>query len=77
MSWLITSNHWKHVSACFGISLIGGFIAGMVAGVAVEWTEKLCGNSFDWSDILADLIGSAVGGAINILIIYLIVKGGV
>lgn len=43
-------------------SCASGFIAGMSAGLGKEYGDKNApGNKWDWIDIVADTIGSAVG----------------
>lgn len=64
-NWLMESNHWKHLAACFVIALFLGASAGLAAGVAAEWKDKQWGGKFDWSDIVADLVGVALAVGIR------------
>lgn len=76
VNWLKDSNHWKHIIACFILSLFLGATAGIAAGVTAEWKDKQWGGQFDWSDIIADIIGVIFGIGVrhilgwNILSLY-------
>lgn len=61
INWFKASNHWKHTIVCFVLTLFLGAAAGISAGVAAEWKDKQHGGIFDWSDILADVVGVALG----------------
>lgn len=68
-NWFINSGHYKHFSFCAIIALICGFCPAMITGIAIEYKDKAWGGQFDWSDVLADTLGSIVGVSIRFIII--------
>lgn len=49
-------------------ALLGGFYAGMAAGLGKEYGDKVNPtNRWDWQDVLADLVGSVAGSVIGLL----------
>lgn len=68
INWLKDSNHWKHLAVCFTLSLFFGAAAGMSAGVAAEWKDRQWGGRFDWSDIMADVVGVALAVGVRYLL---------
>ena len=66
----IDKNSLKHFAACFIPSLFGLYGASFAAGAAItkEYFDKQVGGHWCWWDLLADLIGIIVGGAIHLLI---------
>jgi hypothetical protein len=40
----------------------------------MEFKDKQYGNRWDWLDFLATVLGGIVGQALQVLIIYLIIK---
>ena len=73
MSWLKESNREKHLLYAIPAALIGTilFAAGLAFGM--EFKDKQYGNTFDWLDIAATMIGGAIGQVIQIIIILLII----
>lgn len=54
--------------------IVGGFISAMMLGIGKEYGDyKNPNNSFSWSDILADFIGSVIGclGGFTALLIHI------
>ena len=72
--WLLESNREKH--------LIGGFVLGLtltvlcVLGCAggMEFKDRQWGGKWDWLDFAATMLGGFLGQAIQLLIIWLIIK---
>lgn len=48
------------------------FVAGLASGM--EFKDKQYGNKWDWLDWLATMIGGTIGQAIQIGLIYLVMK---
>ena len=87
MKWLKESNRLKHllwggVMAFFVIilnTILGGILGAIIStsvttflvATALEYKDKAHGGAFDWLDVLATLIGGAIGQLVFILI-YLI-----
>lgn len=70
--WLTESNRERHLLYAIPAALVGTilFAAGLAFGM--EFKDKQYGNTFDWLDISATLIGGAVGQIFQILILLLI-----
>lgn len=58
-----------HFLVCLVGSAVFSFLFGLGASVAAEFKDMAHGGSWDWYDLIAGLVGSAVGGVVNILII--------
>lgn len=48
------------------------FVAGLASGM--EFKDKQYGNKWDWLDWIATMIGGTIGQAIQIGLIYLVMK---
>lgn len=48
------------------------FVAGLVSGM--EFKDKMYGGKWDWLDWIATMIGGTIGQAIQIGLIYLVMK---
>ena len=73
MNWIKESNRPKHLlyaipaGALFTILFVAGLAAGM------EFKDRDWGGTWDWLDIVATLIGGAIGQLIQVLILILII----
>lgn len=69
--WILESNRKKHflyaILAAYLLTIL--FAAGLAFGM--EFKDKQYGNSFDWLDILATLLGGLVGQILQILAILM------
>lgn len=55
---VIIAHATPHVAPC----IVGGFLGGMCLGIGKEFGDsRATGNSWSWSDMLFNLIGSAIG----------------
>lgn len=72
--WLTESNRDKHLLYAIPAAFIGTilFVLGLAFGM--EFKDKQYGNKFDWLDILATVIGGIIGQAVQLLLIWLIIK---
>lgn len=77
MSWITKSNRMKHFGYAVpcGIFLTILFVAGLAAGM--EFKDRAHGGEWDWLDLLATMLGGLIGQLIQILIVFLVWKGGV
>lgn len=59
--WLTESNRLKHFLYGIGTSYIGTilFTIGLASGM--EFKDKSYGNSWDWLDLIATILGGAIG----------------
>ena len=65
---IIPQDKIKHFAVCVILSLINPMLA-VGASLGKEYGDKgAVGNHWCWWDLLADLIGIIVGGAIRLLI---------
>ena len=54
--------------ATYGQSFVAGIFAGGAIGVGKEYGDKCApGNTWDWSDITADMAGAVIGSALGSL----------
>ena len=69
MNWIKESNRPKHL--LYAIPAGALFVAGLAAGM--EFKDRDWGGKWDWLDIVATLIGGAIGQLIQVLILILII----
>ena len=86
MKWLLESNRWKHLIGILIVSLFGTILMGIgcIGGMEFKDVHHYNGDSvpfkywdwspWDWLDCLAGFIGGIIGQAIQLLIVYLIIK---
>lgn len=68
--WLFVSNRPAHI-LCVGImSLLLGWGAGVASIISLEYKDVQRGGweCWDWLDVLAGMIGCAIGGWLNLVI---------
>lgn len=66
--------HFGYAVPC-AIFLTILFVAGLAAGM--EFKDRAHGGEWDWLDLLATMLGGLIGQLIQILIVFLVWKGGV
>lgn len=66
--WSDLNDKVKHIIVCAVGSLAFGYGFGIGAGIAAEYKDKAWGGKWDWLDIAADIIGTAVGASMRYLI---------
>ena len=82
--WLRESNRWKHLVGILIVSLIGTLLMGVgcIGGMEFKDVHHANGDrpmrewsweAWDWLDVLAGLIGGAIGQGLQILIILLFI----
>ena len=74
LSWMFESNRPKHFLYSVPIGFI--FTILCVLGVAsdMEFKDKQWGGKWDWLDWTATMLGGLVGQALQVLLLYLILK---
>lgn len=71
---LKTSNRHKHLLYAIPIGAILTILCVIGVAFALEFKDKQHGGKFDKLDILATIIGGAIGQTIQILIIWLTIN---
>lgn len=74
IKWLKESNRLKHLKYAIvpGALFTILFVAGLASGM--EFKDKMYGGKWDWLDWIATMIGGTIGQAIQIGLIYLVMK---
>lgn len=73
MNWLKESNRIKHLLYAIPIGLVFTILAVLGCAFGIEFKDRQYGNSFDWLDVAATMIGGAVGQVLQIILIMLII----
>ena len=73
MKWLKESNRIKHLFYAIPIGLVFTILAVLGCAFGMEFKDRQYGNSFDWLDIAATMLGGAVGQVLQIILIMLII----
>ena len=73
MNWLKESNRMQHLLYAIPIGLVFTILAVIGCAFGMEFKDRQYGNSFDWLDIAATMIGGAVGQVLQIILIMLII----
>lgn len=68
--WLLVSNRPAHILCVCVMSIVLGWQGGVSAIVALEYKDVQRGSweCWDWLDVLAGMIGCAIGGCLNLII---------
>lgn len=72
MTWLKESNRNKHLLYAIPIGLVLTILAVIGCAFGMEFKDKQWGGKFDWLDLAATLIGGAIGQALQILLLALL-----
>lgn len=72
MSWIRESNRDKHLLYAIPIGFVFTILAVIGCAFGMEFKDKQWGGKFDWLDLVATLIGGAIGQALQILLVVLI-----
>jgi len=72
IDWLKESNRWKHLVGGFVLGLFLTFISPITAAGCLEFKDVQWGGRWEWLDFALTCIGGILGGAINMIIIYLL-----
>ena len=74
MSWIKESNRWRHFLYAIPLALVLTVFSAIGCAGGMEFKDLQYGNRWDWLDFLATVLGGIVGQALQVLIIYLIIK---
>ena len=70
--WLKESNRIKHLLYAIPIGTVFTILAILGCAFGMEFKDKQYGNTFDWLDIAATMIGGVIGQILQIIIILLV-----
>lgn len=73
--WLKESNRMKHLVLAIPIGAVFTILCVLGVASGMEFKDKQWGGRWDWLDWIATMLGGLVGQAVQILVIYLIMKG--
>ena len=74
LSWLKSSNRWKHLVGGFLIALVFSFPAALGSAGAMEFKDWQWGGKPEWADFLLTVAGGLLGGGLRLLCLWLIIK---
>lgn len=70
--WLKESNREKHFLYAIPIGFVFTILCVIGIAFGLEFKDKQYGNKFDYLDILATLLGGAIGQILQIVLILII-----
>ena len=70
--WLKESNRQKHFLYAIPIGFVFTILCVIGIALGLEFKDKQYGNKFDYLDILATLLGGAIGQILQIILILII-----
>lgn len=71
--WLTESNRIKHFLFAIPCAYIGTIIVVIGLASGMEFKDRVYGNSWDWLDFLATILGGIVGQILQVLTILLFI----
>lgn len=74
IDWLLISNRWKHLIGGFVLGLFLTFLCALGCGGGMEFKDMQWGGKWDWIDFSLTCLGGIVGQAVQLLVVYLIIK---
>lgn len=72
--WLKESNRDKHLLYAIPTAFIGSILFTTGLALGMEFKDKQYGNKWDWLDIAATMLGGLIGQALQVGLIWLIIK---
>ena len=74
LSWMFESNRPKHFLYSVPIGFIFTILCVLGVASGMEFKDKQQGGKWDWLDWTATMLGGLVGQALQVLLLYLILK---
>lgn len=74
LSWMFESNRPKHFLYSVPIGFIFTILCVLGVASGMEFKDKQWGGKWDWLDWTATMLGGLVGQALQVLLLYLILK---
>lgn len=72
MNWLKESNREKHLLYAIPIGFVFTILAVLGCALGIEFKDKQYGNKFDWLDVVATMIGGAIGQVLQIILVLVL-----
>lgn len=72
--WINESNRQKHFLFAIPIGLVFTILCVLGVASGMEFKDRQWGGKWDWLDWIATLLGGVIGQALQLLIIFLIIK---
>ena len=73
MNWFLESNRWKHFLYAVPVGFVFTILCVLGLATGMEFKDKLYGGEYDWIDWSLTMLGGAVGQAMQLFVIYLII----
>ena len=74
LSWMFESNRPKHFLYSVPIGFIFTILCVLGVASGMEFKDKQWGGKWDWLDWTATMLGGLIGQALQVLLLYLILK---
>lgn len=74
LSWMFKSNRPKHFLYSVPIGFIFTILCVLGVASGMEFKDKQWGGKWDWLDWTATMLGGLVGQALQVLLLYPILK---
>ena len=74
LSWMFENNRPKHFLYSVPIGFIFTILCVLGVASGMEFKDKQWGGKWDWLDWTATMLGGLVGQALQVLLLYLILK---
>ena len=74
LSWIFESNRPKHFLYSVPIGFIFTILCVLGVASGMEFKDKQWGGKWGWLDWTATMLGGLVGQALQVLLLYLILK---
>lgn len=74
INWLKASNRRKHLCGGFVLGLFLTVLCSLGCAGGMEYKDKAWGGRWDWVDFALTVAGGLIGQAVQVLVIYLIIR---
>ena len=74
IDWFKKSNRYKHFLLAIPLGLVFTILCVLGCASGMEFKDRQWGGKWDWIDWMCTMLGGIIGQAVQILIIYLIIR---
>ena len=74
INWLLESNRWKHLCGGFVLGVFLTVLCSLGCAGGMEFKDRQWGGRWDWVDFALTVAGGLIGQAVQVLVIYLIIR---